>query len=83
MERGHEDSPKWTMKVPNIEEPVGYFARNHTTGDILYWSRYGFNVTLTDDNKKVYHYVSGNAVPSTPHIIPGTDNFSFVHRQAN
>jgi hypothetical protein len=82
-DRGDEDNPKWSMEVPAIEEPVGYFARNYETGDILYWSRYGFNVSLTNVDKQAYHYVAGNAVPSTPHIIPGTNNFSFVHRQAN
>ena len=82
-DRGDEDNPTWTMQTPDIAEPVGYFARNYKTGDILYWSRYGFNVALTNANKQAYDFIAGDAVPSTPHIIPGTDNFSFVHRQTN
>ncbi len=83
LDRGAPDQPKWTLETANIEEPVGYFAHNFKTGDIIYWSRYGFNVALTNDSEGEYHYISGNALPATPHIIPGTDTFSFVHRQGN
>ena len=38
---------------------------------------------LVHESKDLFHYVSGNAVPSSPHIIPGTENFSFLHRQGN
>ena len=82
-DRGQENDPRWSLETAGVEEPVGYFARNYKTGDILFWSRYGYNVTLTNAEKQAYHYVAGNAVPATPYIIPGTDNFSFVHRQAN
>ena len=83
LDRNAPDAPSWTLETAGIEEPVGYFARNYATGDILYWSRYGFNVALTHADKRGYHFVSGNAVPATPHVIPGTDEFSFVHRQTN
>lgn len=83
VDRGNENNPQWLLETAEIEEPVGYFAHNDKTGDILFWSRYGFNVSLTNANEKSYHYVAGNAVPATPHIIPDTNNFSFVHRQAN
>ncbi len=66
-----------------LREPVGYYSWNRESGHVLFWSRYGFNVTLTHTDKNLSHYVSGDAVPSTPHIIPGTSNFSFVHRQGN
>ena len=72
-----------TFQASGVEEPVGYYGWNHKSGYILFWSRYGFNVTLTHASKPVEHFVSGHAVPSTPGLIPGTGNFSFVHRQAN
>ncbi len=83
LDREDTNAPKWSLETANIEEPVGYFARNYDTGDIIYWSRYGFNVALTNSDKSEYHYISGNALPATPHLIPGTDEFSFVHRQGN
>ena len=67
----------------NSTEPVGYYQANHETGDVLFWSRYGWSVkylnTKTNDNR----FVSGNALPSSPQQIPNTNNFSFVHRQTN
>ena len=83
VNRDNPDNPKWTFETANIEEPVGYFAHDFETGDIIYWSRYGFNVALTHADKADYHYISGNALPATPHVIPGTNTFSFVHRQGN
>lgn len=83
FERSAPDAPSWTLEAAGVPEPVGYFARNWDTGDVLYWSRYGFNVVLTNAEKPGYHFISGNAVPSTPHLIPGTVQFSFVHRQTN
>jgi Tol biopolymer transport system component len=80
--RDNLDKPKWVFANNPIHEPIGYFSWNHDTGYILYWSQYGFSVTLAHESKGDVHYVSGNAIPSTPHIIPGTDKFSFVHRQA-
>ncbi|MDG1905029.1 MAG: hypothetical protein P8I38_05335 [Arenicella sp.] len=77
------DSPKPAEALKQIQEPIGYFAWNHKTGDLLYWSQYGFSVTLANEDGETYHFVSGHAVPSTPHVIPGTDKFSFVHRQTN
>jgi hypothetical protein len=64
-------------------EPVGYYSWNRETGYILFWSRYGFSMRLTHETKELSHYVSGNAIPSTPYVIPDTNNFSFVHQQAN
>lgn len=76
-------APSWTLAPSGVTEPVGYFARNWETGDIFYWSRYGFNVALTSAGEPAYHFISGHAVPATPHLIPGSREFSFVHRQTN
>lgn len=83
LDRAKPDEPKWLLEASGVDEPVGYFARNHETGDVLFWSRYGFNVALTSADKPAYHFVTGHAVPSTPHLVPGTTHFSFVHRQTN
>lgn len=67
----------------NSKEPVGYYHLNHETGDVLFWSRYGFSVQYLNIKKNLDRYVSGNAVPGTPKQVPGTNLFSFVHRQMN
>lgn len=77
------NSPEPVQSNNNNREPIGYFAWNHETGDILYWSQYGFSVTLANQSTKDTHFVSGHALPSAPQIIPNTTNFSFVHRQTN
>ncbi len=83
LHRDNPSQPVWTLKHQPEREPVGYYSWNHETGYILFWSRYGFNVRLVHQSKPLSHYVAGNAVPTTPQIIPGTNNFSFVHRQGN
>lgn len=83
FDRSAPDAPQWTLENTQIQEPVGYFARNYATGDVIYWSRYGFNITLTNADRPAYAFVTGHAVPSTPHLVPGSDHFSFVHRQTN
>lgn len=83
IDRSAPDAPEWVLETAGVTEPVGYFARNHDSGDLLYWSRYGFNVALTSTDKAAYHFISGHAVPSTPHVIPGSAEISFVHRQTN
>ncbi len=83
LDRSNPDAPRWSLESAGVAEPVGYFARNHTTGAIFYWSRYGFSVALTHADEPAYHFIAGHAVPATPHLIPGTDEFSFVHRQTN
>lgn len=82
-DRSKLDEPKWVLESSDNREPVGYFAWNHETEDLLYWSRYGFSMALVNRKTGSYHFVSGNTPPSTPHIIPGTQKFSFVHRQTN
>ncbi|MDE1468542.1 hypothetical protein [Aurantiacibacter sp. D1-12] len=83
IDRADPDNPVWLLEAAGVDEPVGYFARNHASGDVLFWSRYGFNVALTHASEPAYHFVSGHAVPASPHLIPGTGEFSFVHRQTN
>ena len=83
LDRSSQHTPEWTLETANIKEPIGYFARNYETGDILYWSRFGFNIALTNADEAEYHFITGHAVPATPHVIPGTHQFSFVHRQTN
>ncbi|NNC48142.1 MAG: hypothetical protein HKO13_06895 [Sphingomonas sp.] len=82
IDRSAPDAPRWALDAPGVVEPVGYFARNYATGDVLYWSRFGFHVAFRDA-EGAGHFVSGHAVPSTPHLIPGTNSFSFIHRQTN
>ncbi len=83
LDRDAPDEPSWVLEAAAVAEPVGYFARNHETGDILFWSRYGFNVQLTHASEPGSRFITGHAVPSTPYLIPGTNEFSFVHRQTN
>ncbi|MBH5321593.1 TolB family protein [Aurantiacibacter sediminis] len=83
VDRADPGNPVWLLETAGVDEPVGYFARNHASGDVLFWSRYGFNVALSHAGEQAYHFVSGHAVPASPHLIPGTSEFSFVHRQTN
>jgi len=83
INRSDPASPVWTLKDQPEREPVGYYSWNHETGYILFWSRYGYSMRLVHESRELSHYITGNAVPTTPWIIPGTNLFSFVHRQAN
>ena len=83
VDRDDPGEPRWLLEAAGVDEPVGYFARNHATGDVLLWSRYGYNVALSHASEERYHFVSGHAVPASPHLVPGTNRFSFVHRQTN
>ncbi len=83
LNRDAPDKPEWVLRSQPEREPVGYYSWNHETGHMLFWSRYGFNIRLVHESKQLSHYVTGDAVPTTPQIIPGTQNFSFVHRQGN
>lgn len=82
MERDAENSD-WLLQNQGEREPVGYYSWNHETGFILYWSRYGYCLRLAHEDRGPARYISGNAPPSTPHIIPGSNKFSFLHRQGN
>lgn len=67
----------------NSKEPIGYYAVNDLTGDVLFWSRYGWSVQYLNIKQDESRFVSGHAIPSSPQQIPNTGNFSFVHRQNN
>ncbi|WP_185969341.1 PD40 domain-containing protein [Aliiglaciecola sp. M165] len=82
-ERKSLNQPRWLLKQHNNQEPVGYFAWDHDSANLLYWSRYGFSIALTNVDTGAYRFISGNTPPSTPHVIPSTNKFSFVHRQTN
>lgn len=82
-ERANPNEPKWFLEASDNREPIGYFALNQKTNDLLYWSRYGFSMALVNQNDSSYHFVAGNTPPATPHVIPKTNLFSFVHRQMN
>ena len=67
----------------NSKEPVGYYAANAKTSDVLFWSRYGWSVQFLNSKHDINRYISGNALPSSPQQIPNSNKFSFVHRQVN
>ena len=69
--------------VLNSKEPVGYYHINHNSGDVLFWSRYGWSVQHLNLKRNESRFVSGNAIPSSPKQIPDSNRFSFVHRQTN
>ncbi|MBT0586130.1 TolB family protein [Alteromonas oceanisediminis] len=81
--RNDLNNPVWALADTDNREPIGYFAWDHSNDNFFYWSRYGYSVTLVNQRTGMYHFVAGNTPPSTPHLIPNSDNFSFVHRQLN
>jgi DNA-binding beta-propeller fold protein YncE len=74
---------KWVLKNLGEREPVGYYAWNRSTEKVLFWSRYGFSLQLVDLSSNTARFITGDAIPVSPQIVPGTANFSFVHRQGN
>jgi Tol biopolymer transport system component len=62
------------------KEPVAYYAFN-SKGDALVWIRYAFMMHFVNPEKDINKYVANYAQPSVPHLIPKTDNFSFMQRQ--
>lgn len=82
-QRDSIDQRSWVFEDSKNPESVGYFAWNFATDQMLYWSRFAYSVVLFDHAKGERHFVSGNAPPASPRIIPGSNKFSFVHRQAN
>lgn len=75
-----DGNSQWLL---NSKEPVGYYATNEKTSDVLFWSRYGWSVQYLNLEKNMARFVSGNALPSSPQRVPNSDLFSFVHRQTN
>lgn len=63
-----------------VKEPIAYYAFNKN-GDALVWIRYAFMMHFVNAEKSINKYVANYAQPSVPHLIPNTDNFSFMQRQ--
>lgn len=82
-DRSAIDQPRPLLQNSENPEATGYFAWNHKTDEVFYWSRYGFSVILSNLKTGSRYFVTGHTPPATPRVIPGTDSFSFVHRQAN
>jgi WD40-like Beta Propeller Repeat len=64
------------------KEPVAYYAFN-SKGDALVWIRYAYFIHWVNPEKNINKFVADYAQPSTPQLIPNTDNFSFVKRLPN
>ncbi len=64
------------------KQSIGYYATN-AQGDSIVWLRYGFAIHYLNVKKSVDRFIIGNVIPSMPHVIPGSPQFSFVHRQMN
>lgn len=75
--RTKQESPALKNK-----EPVAYYAFN-SKGDAFVWIRYAFMMHWINTEKSINRYVANYAQPSVPHLIPGTDNFSFMQRQTD
>lgn len=63
-------------------EPVGYYVFNKR-GEALLWLRYAYVVQFVHPAKNLSKFVVDRAAPSRPLLVPGTDNFSFVHWQGD
>lgn len=70
---------KWAL---HSREPIGYYMFNQR-GEALVWIRYAYIVQLVRPLEGESIFISGHAAPSTPKLVPGTESFSFVHRQVN
>jgi len=70
---------EWAL---SSREPIGYYRFNRR-GDALVWVRYAFTMHLFRRGVEGSTFIMGHAAPSTPKLIPGTESFSFVHRQVN
>lgn len=65
-----------------IKEPVAYYAFN-SKGDALVWVRYAYFIHWVNPEKNINRFVADYAQPSTPLLIPNTDNISFIKRLPN
>ncbi len=70
---------KTEMPTLKNKEPIAYYAFNRK-GDALVWIRYAFMMHWVNSEKSINRYVASYAQPSVPHLIPGTDKFSFMQR---
>ncbi len=78
----YDRKSKKETEALGIKEPVAYYDWN-STGDALVWVRYAYTAQFVNPAKKLSRFVSDHVLPSTPQNIPGTQKFSFIHRQSN
>lgn len=64
------------------QTPIGYYAFN-SQGIAAGWARWANSIYLFEKNNPYATFVTGHAVPSRPFVIPNSNEFSFMHRQAN
>ena len=64
------------------QTPIGYYAFN-SQGVAAGWARWANSIYLFEKDNPYAIFVTGHAVPSRPFVIPNSDKFSFMHRQAN
>ena len=62
-----------------VKDPIAYYAFN-AQGDALVWVRYAFFMKFVNTGKSINRYVTNYGQPSVPHLIPNTNNFSFMQR---
>jgi WD40-like Beta Propeller Repeat len=70
---------EWALES---REPIGYYMFNQR-GEALLWLRYAYMLELFRPGQGEPIFITGHAAPSTPKLVPGTNAFSFVHRQVN
>ncbi len=70
---------EWAVKS---QTPIGYYAFNKK-GIAAGWARWANSIYLFDPKSPYATFVVGHALPSKPLLIPQTNHFSFVHRQAD
>lgn len=75
----YDRTTKEESKELKIKEPVAYYAFN-AKGDALVWVRYAFFIHWVNTEKNINRFVTDYGQPSTPQLIPNTDNFSFMKR---
>ncbi len=90
-EGGMPDQSVWKLErstqknswLLNTKEPIGYYVADATSGDVIIWSRYGWNVQYLNTKRNEIRYITADAQPITPQKIPHSRKFSFVHKQGN
>ena len=69
----------WAVKS---QTPIGYYAFNEK-GIAVGWARWANSIYIFNPDSQYATFAIGHALPSKPLLIPGSANFSFVHRQAD
>lgn len=64
------------------QTPIGYYAFNQKQV-ALAWARWANAIYIIEPESPSAIFVSGYALPSKPQLVPNSNLFSFVHRQAN